>query len=174
MWQLHFPKTRENKNKPWTHSTPLKPFARWIELFGVSEIIYLCNSPKRVPAKLNTSTSSLTNLFLFHTLKSCHLLIFHNKQWCWIQWQLLNKYGDGKLNVLYLLNVLDDWTNTIWNETRIWWKLIIIAGSRNKYYSVTVSYTQYTRHSNSWTESVTVSIILWVQLSYIGCPGFRE
>ena len=25
MWQLHFPsKTRGNKNKPWTHSTPLK------------------------------------------------------------------------------------------------------------------------------------------------------
>ena len=23
MWQLHFPKTRGNKNKPWTHSTPL-------------------------------------------------------------------------------------------------------------------------------------------------------
>ena len=22
MWQLHFPKTRGNKNKPWTHSTP--------------------------------------------------------------------------------------------------------------------------------------------------------
>ena len=24
MWQLHFPKTRGNKNKPWTHSTPIK------------------------------------------------------------------------------------------------------------------------------------------------------
>ena len=27
MWQLHFPKTRGNKNKQWTHSTPLKLFA---------------------------------------------------------------------------------------------------------------------------------------------------
>ena len=24
MWQLHFPKTRGNKNKQWTHSTPVK------------------------------------------------------------------------------------------------------------------------------------------------------
>ena len=24
MWQLNFPKTRGNKNKQWTHSTPLK------------------------------------------------------------------------------------------------------------------------------------------------------
>ena len=25
--QLHFPKTKGNKNKPWTHSTPLKQFS---------------------------------------------------------------------------------------------------------------------------------------------------